>query len=101
MTNIVVLCLHLTTASSNIANAIYITEGGANTRYPYGIKSVQTSNPRKICENTINNNYRRWIKAGSMGCYLDYLADRYCPVVSDPVGNERWKKNVHKLLKRK
>lgn len=102
MTNIVILCLHLSTTTSNIADAIYKAEGGDNTRYPYGIMSINTygnkEKARRICENTINNNFIRWSKAGSNGCYLDYLADVYCPVSADSVGNKNWKVNMHFLL---
>lgn len=83
---------------NKIANAIYKLEGGAKTRYPYGIKSVQTANPREVCKNTIRNNYARWQKAGSKGNYLDFLGDRYCPKSSDSIGNYNWKKNIHKLV---
>jgi len=46
-----------------LADAIYWAEGGANTNFPYGIKSVRGDNEReyrKICKNTIKNNIRRF-----------------------------------------
>lgn len=83
---------------NKIVSAIYVIEGGNNTKYPYGIKSIKTNNPRKICENTVRNNYIRWQRAGSKGNYLDFLADRYCPPSADPIGNVNWKKNMKKIL---
>lgn len=86
-----------------IADAIYIIEGGAKTRFPYGIKSIDTkgdkSFARKICINTVRNNYGRWQNAGRPGKYLDFLADRYCPPSADPVGNRNWKRNIRAYVK--
>jgi len=75
--------------------AIWIAEGGDKTRHPYGILSVQTNDPRRVCLNTVCNNWERW---DGTGCYIDFLGDRYCPPTSDPVGNARWKRNVKALL---
>ena len=86
---------------TRIANAIYQVEGGTHTRFPYGIKSVQTHNPRQVCLNTIANNFNRWQRAGAHGDFLDYLANVYCPSSADKRGNENWKRNIHKLLKTK
>jgi hypothetical protein len=85
--------------AERIADAIYRVEGGSKTRHPYGILSVKTSNPRKVCLRTIQNNHTRWIKAGRPGLFLDYLADRYCPLSADPVGNRNWKRNIKLMLK--
>lgn len=82
-----------------IVAAIYHIEGGANTRYPYGIKSVKTDNPKAVCVRTVENNLHRWHQAGKPGHFLDFLADRYCPPRYDPVGNKRWKRNIRSRLK--
>jgi hypothetical protein len=84
--------------ANKIADAIYKVEGGAKTKYPYGIMSVKTTNPRQVCINTVKNNFIRWQKAGSKGDYLDYLGNVYCPASADPVGNKNWLKNIHKFL---
>ena len=51
-----------------IVAAIYQLEGGEKTKYPYGIKSIDTGGDvkkaKRICENTVRNNYKRWIAAG-------------------------------------
>lgn len=86
---------------TTICNAIYIAEGGAKAKSPYGIESIKVRNKeeaRRICENTIRNNYKRWQDKGSPGKFLDFLGDRYCP----PKGwfgtnNKNWKHNVRKL----
>ncbi len=78
------------------STAIRHAEGNAN----YGILSVQCTpgdDCRRICANTVRNNYKRWIKAGRPGTYLDFLGNRYCPVgaINDPHGlNKNWVKNV-------
>lgn len=89
--------LLLTPAIENsLADAIYIAEGGVKTKYPYGIKSVHTTNPRQVCINTIEHTYKRWKRKQ---CFVDFLADTYCPVSCDPVGNLNWKLNIRKLIK--
>jgi hypothetical protein len=85
--------------ANQIVDAIYKIEGGAKTKYPYGIKSIKTNNPRLACLQTVRNNYIRWQKAGSQGDYLTYLANVYCPKSADPIGNKNWIKNIHKLVK--
>ena len=92
----------LAATDDQIANAIYKLEGGAKAKAPYGILSVKVrdkAHARKVCMTTIRNSRTRWLKAGRPGDELDFLADRYCPVASDPVGNRRWKVNIHKMTK--
>ena len=83
-----------------IAAAIYIIEGGAKTRYPFGVKCHQHTykDAERICKTTIRNTYERWRKSKDSRVFLDYLADRYCPPSSDPVGNRRWKQNIKRKL---
>lgn len=87
--------------TEQIANAIYTLEGGAKTRYPYGIKSLRTRNPRQVCINTIEHAWRDFHGQGTKlrRDFLYFLADRYCPPSVDRVGNKRWKKNITKILK--
>ena len=92
----------LAATDDQIANAIYKLEGGARAKAPYGILSMKVSSSamaRKICMTTIRNSRARWLKAGRPGDELDFLADRYCPPSADPVGNRRWKINIHKMTK--
>jgi hypothetical protein len=41
-----------------------------------------------------------WVGAGQKEPFVDYLADRYCPVKADAVGNRNWKRNMRKLLEK-
>ncbi len=84
--------------ANKLANIIYKIEGGANTKYPYGIKSIKTSNPRQVCINTIKNTYVRWQNRGKTNEFLFFLADRYCPPSCDKQGNLNWKKNINKMV---
>ncbi len=97
--------------ANKIVDAIYVIEGGNNTKYPYGIRSIpikgntaeeKKAYARRICLNTVQNNHDRWIKAGQKGEFLVYLANRYCPVgaTNDPAGlNNNWLKNLKSKLK--
>ena len=88
----------LTAAELNrIADVIWRIEGGANTRHPYGVLSVATSNPRQVCINSIRNNYARWQRADKPGQFSRFMANRWCPVAADPVGNRNWINNFNKL----
>jgi len=83
---------------TKIVDAIYLAEGGAKAKY--GIKSVSCtslSECRQICENTVRNNYRRWLKAGGQGDYLEFLANRYAPAHVHPL-NKNWLPNVRYFL---
>ncbi len=83
-----------------IVASIYRLEGGDKAKAPYGILSVKVKgkeDAKRICENTVRNNWRRWEKAGKKGKYFDFLADRYCPPSADPQGNKNWKKNIRKI----
>lgn len=92
--------------SSKIVDAIYLAEGGERAIKPYGILSVPCETKtecRKICENTVRNNYKRWEKAGKPGTYLEFLAARFAPIgaSNDPYQlNRNWLKNVKKFLDR-
>ena len=87
---------------NSVVDAIYLAEGGSCAKVPYGILSVKVSSKeeaRRVCYNTVKNNWRRWEDAGKPGLYTDFLADRYCPKSADPQGNINWKKNIVRILK--
>jgi hypothetical protein len=84
-----------------IAEAIFWTEGGYKTNYPYGIKSVYCQGIeecKKVCLNTIQNNRIRFSEYGykQYKDYLSFLASRYCPASDE--GCENWLPNVRRLL---
>ena len=68
----------MTTKMANrLADAIFRQEN--SVKFPYGIKSIPTHSDkvyaRRICLNTINHQYRNYVKAGSKGDFIDYLCD--------------------------
>ncbi len=85
-----------------IVDAIYKTEGGTKARKPFGILSVPCNGYaecRRICENTIRNNHKRWMKSERNRVdFLTFLAGRYCPKSVDPVGHKNWIKNMRRIL---
>ena len=85
-----------------IADAIYRIEGGTKARKPFGILSVRCdgyAECRRICENTIRNNHKRWLKLDrNHADFLTFLAGRYCPASADPVGHKNWIKNMRRML---
>lgn len=93
---------------SVIVDAIYRAEGGARSKYPFGILSVKCSgyeDCKRICTNTVRNNVRRWREWGhkSHPDYLEFLASRYAPVgaENDPLGlNQNWLRNVRYFIRR-
>jgi hypothetical protein len=83
---------------NRIADGIYRIEGGAKTRHPYGVLSVRTKDPRRVCIVSIKNNYKRWETAGRPGRFGDFMADRWCPASADAVGNRNWKSNFQRIV---
>jgi hypothetical protein len=90
--------------AERIASAIFITEGGAKAKVPYGVLSVKVKNEveaRRVCINTVKHAWRDFEAGDGIGDFISFLADRYCPKKTDPAGNAAWKKNMKKLWKRK
>lgn len=91
-----------------IVNAIYKAEGGANAKYPYGIRSVECdtrSECLKVCRTTVKRNRQRFAEYGqkSFPDFLSFLASRYAPIGAgnDPKKlNQNWLKNVKYFLAR-
>lgn len=97
---------HMDNYYNQVVDAIYLAEGGAKTRHPFGILSVKCNgyvDCREVCYRTVRNNYHRWIDSGRIGEYLQFLANRYCPVgaENDKTGlNRHWLGNVSKFIER-
>lgn len=88
--------------AERVVDAIYWVEGGDKARKPYGVLSVRVGSKeeaRRVCLNTVRNNWRRWESAGRPGHYLNFLAARYCPPSADPKGHANWRRNIHALVK--
>ena len=80
-----------------IADAVFMAEGGYGATFLYGIRSISYENEaeaRRICLNSIRNAYKRWDKQGD---FLEFMSRRYCPIKAknDPKGlNVNWVFNV-------
>ena len=99
-----IFCYAQEYTNEQIADAIYLAEGGKKAKKPYGILSVPCENEaecRVICLNTIRNNRKRFKKQDKYTNYLEFLASRYAPInaENDPQGlNHNWLKNVEWFL---
>lgn len=86
-------------SNEQIADAIYLAEGGSKTNHPYGILAkYKHTTPRQACINTIKHARRDW---DGQGDFITFLGNRYCPVgaKNDPQGlNKNWIKNVKYFL---
>ena len=94
--------------NEQIADAIYLAEGGKKAKVPFGILSVKCNGYdecRQICLNTIANNRIRYADYGhkQFDTYLEFLASRYCPIGADNDNgtNKYWLKNVLYFLEYK
>ena len=86
-----------------IADAIYLAEGGAKAKVPYGILSVKVKDEaeaRQVCLNTIRNAKRRYEKTNKEIDFITFLGLTYCPPNAHSL-NKNWVKNVTFYLKRK
>ena len=85
-------------SDDQIADAIYLAEGGAKTRFPYGIKSIDTKGnkkyARKICLNSIRNARKRWEMANKPEDFIVFMGRRYSP----PHINPNWARLVKYFL---
>ena len=85
-----------------IVNAIYLAEGGAKAKVPYGILSVKVADEaeaRRVCFNSVRNGRKRWIKAGKPYDLITFIGMRYCPPKAHPL-NSNWVKNVIYFLEK-
>lgn len=85
---------------NRIVTAIYHAEGGTKAKKPYGVLSVPCNSAgecRRVCENTVRNNYRRWLATDRSKTYLEFLAGRYAPVSAHPL-NKHWLSNVQRFI---
>ena len=82
--------------TERLANAIWHAEGGAKTKWPYGIRR-KTADPRAACIASIRANLQRWHQAGKPGCFVEFMGRRYCPPSAHPL-NRFWVRNVKARL---
>jgi hypothetical protein len=82
--------------------AIYLAEGGAEAKVPFGVLSVPVDSyeeAREVALRSIRHNWRDWVYAGKPGDFVDFMARRWVPVSNDPVGNRNWRRNVKFFMK--
>ena len=83
------------------AHANSINPGSA-----YGVLSEKVSGPEeanKVLDNSILNNFIRWVNAGRPGTFVDFFRDRWAPIgaTNDPQSlNANWNNAVRKSLKK-
>ena len=82
-----------------VVAAIYITEGGTKTSHPYGVLThyVHTS-PHDACFNTVNHALHDYKLHSVDRGFITFLANRYCPSSTDPVGHKNWTVNMVRIL---
>ena len=86
------------------ADCIHRIENGAWPPNPgrgeaYGIHSVHygsEAEARAICKRTVQNKHAQWVRKGSHGDWIDYLASKYCPV-----NKALWARNLRFYLAKK
>lgn len=99
-------------SDQEIVDAIYLAEGGKKAQFPYGIRSIKCSGEvecRRICENTVRNNRKRFSQYGykDYNDFIEFLGSRYCPTSGNNLSkserklNGNWVKNVNYFLDKK
>lgn len=94
-----------------IVQAIWYAEGGKDTNFPYGIRSVSCEGLdecRQVCLNTVRNNRKRYADYGhkKYDTYLEFLSSRYAPTQGKDLTkdekrlNAYWLNNVKFFLKK-
>jgi hypothetical protein len=89
-----------TYVADEIVDAIYLVEGGEKAIKPFGILSIPCNDfysCRKICYNTVVNNFDRWQLSGSEGDFLEFLGNRYAPPQLSRL-NKNWVPNLRAIL---
>ena len=86
---------------AQIADAIYLAEGGPKALYAYGVlKHYRHTSARQACLNTIAHARRDYKDSGD---FILFLSKRYAPIgaANDPRGlNKNWIKNVKFFLQK-
>ena len=90
----------MTSPINALVLAIYLAEGGSHTRYPYGIMSVHTQNPRNVCVLTIEHALKDYPSHVIDLNFINFLSTRYCPPSIDKTGNKHWRHNVTKIYEK-
>jgi len=93
-------------AQKLVDKAIYLAEGGAKTRHPYGVlNKFQHTTPRQASLNTVLNVYKDFQNrgGGTEDQFMKMLTNQYAPlgVKNDPHNlNKNWYHNVKSIYDR-
>jgi hypothetical protein len=84
--------------AERLADAIYIAEGGARAKWPYGVLRVKDpKKARRICLQIIETEsqvYDRLLEQGLVEVsFIEHLGARYCPPHANKL-NKNWVKNT-------
>ena len=88
---------------NKLADAIYKSEGGEKTKYPYGIMTkYKHTTPRQACINTIKSAQKRFVKQTKEKDFVHFLSLTYCPIGCDNDNgtNRFWERNVKYFLEK-
>jgi len=75
-----------------------------NDKRRFGVRSIKTNSPEeanKILDDSVRNNFLRWMEAGRPDKFVDFMRDRWAPLdaENDPEKlNYNWAPNVRSIL---
>jgi hypothetical protein len=87
--------------AGDIADALWLAEGGHRARQHFGITTVMVrdyAHARAITLAVIRQEWDRWERAGRRGPFVDALCARWCPRKTDPRGNANLRRNMRLIL---
>ena len=86
-----------------LLDSVYNAEGSEMAKPAYGVVSWPDCGEVGACRyfagEIIRVHYKRWVKAGNPGDFIDYLHSWYAPPEAHPL-NRHWGKNVRKFYER-
>lgn len=106
-----ILCLGLTALAepisprlaNDIADALWIAEGGHRARNHFGITTVMIrdyAHARAIALSAIRQEWDRWERGGRRGTYYAHLARRWCPPSHDRRGHRNLVRNLTLIMRK-
>jgi len=94
---------NISTLQRYVNPAVKVAEGNPRN---FGVLSEEVSSPTQanaILNESIQNNYLRWLQAGQPGKFVDWMRDRWAPLdaSNDPKNlNYNWAPNVRRNLRK-
>ena len=81
--------------------AVKTAEGNPRNHGVLSVKTANSADASRVLDNSIYNNYSRWVQAGKPGKFVDFMQKRWAPlgVSNDPKNlNKSWAPNVRRAL---